>query len=692
MKRKLLITIILAFVLACMLAISISAEAYDATRTEIEYTDIDGVTHKVPVVKYADATAETVASSLNNNATVQARFIDNGAYAILKATDGTLTAYPTWYIIEPSGSAANYVAISEIEYTYVNAKSGKTYENGAIRYIEFPDGMTAVRNNGVFGLKTNGNPYETNVTDFYIPKTVNSIEENAFNSMPYIQNVFIEAGNSISAIKSSTFSTSSIKYVQFENLTEITSIDGFSSCGITGDIDLSNCTKLTAIQGGCFQNSKNIGKITLPDSVETIGNHAFSGIGNAYLASPYLPANLTSIGERFFAYCDAINDTFIFPEGVTSLGNEPFQDSVVAGGPTGKELNLVFLGKVTGVVYLNGNGHQKHAEKVTVYFAQNSLSDYNQNGFKIKPSGSSTTSVPGAIRAVFCAGTGAGTNGNVTGIEYVYITNTDGTSWTTDYVNNADYGFDFDNHTHYGAQKITEATCGKDGVRGVDCIVCDNTIGEVIPATGNHTLEDDGNCETEVICSVCQNVVIEALSHVLGEKYEYPNGYLVVGVYTNGCLNSGCSHGETTEIPALATSKGYSQEQGTEKGAIVFGITFDHNAIKAYEKYLGAKIDFGLIASSVQDGAPLNEDASAKTGTVKSSFANASYSIFQIKLTDIESAQWNKLFHCGGYFVVNGEISYVNNKTTGTASELVSYNIVTTLVDAATSTEQKQTL
>lgn len=711
MKRKIFLTLLITLALISIFAFAISAEAYDETRTTIEYTDINGTTHTVPVVK-SDVEVSVVNEAIRSDTSRERKcdlsgltnMADNSALCILKDTNGGLTAYPSWYIIDAIGTA-----IYEISYGYLNsltATTGKSYTEGAIVYMEFPQGMSNVRSNGVFGMKTNGNPYETNVTDFHIPKTVESIDSNAFNSMPNLKNVFIEEGSPITAINGSTFSVSNVEYVQFENLTELTSIDGFSSCKNLKSLDLSNCVNLTTIQSGtfsgctalesldlskcvnlttikssAFNGCTGLGPITLPDSLTSIGDDALSNLGNGYLTSSYLPASLEWIGKHFFAYNTNLLETYIFPVGVKALADEPFQDSKVAGGPSGKELNLVFLGEVTGIVYLNGNGHQKHAEKVTVYFAQNSCDQYNTNGFKIKPSSKSTTSVPDAIRAAFCKGTGAGTNGSVTGVEYVYITNVDGTSFTSDYVNHADYGFDFDNHKHFGARVSLAETCGKDGFEGVSCIVCDTQIGEIVPATGNHTTEDDGNCETEVICLVCQSVVIEAISHVLGEVYSYDKGYLETGTFKIGCTNKGCTHGETTEIPALAISKGFSQEIGENTGAIVFGITFNREAIKAYEKYLNTTIDFGLIASSVQDESPLNSDASAKTGTIKNSFAEATYSIFQIKLIGIEEAQYAQLFHCGGYFLVDGEISYVNNKSIGSTSTLVSYNIVTTLVE-----------
>ena len=519
MKKRLLIFIALIFVLTCVFAITANAE----NRTSIAYTDIDGVSHNVPIVKYPDATAEKVASTLGHNkATMQSCFMDNGAYAILKDSEGSLTAYPTWYIIEPSGSSTSYVAISEIRYGYVNEMSKKTYSNGAVLYIEFPSGMTCIRDNSVFGGKSK---YEVNVTDIYIPNTVTYFGgENGsrgFNASS-VRRVYFEQNSPITEIPSGCFSNSPVEYIQFESLTSLKTIDGCTTCNLTGELDLSK-TKVEELKNGAFKDNVNITKITLPDTLKTIGDSAFENCGSAYLSSPYLPSSLTYIGIRFFAYNNNLLDTYIFPEGVTSLGNEPFQNSKVSGNPSGKKLSLVFLGKVTGVVYLNGNGHQLHADEVTVYFAQNSLAEYNTNGFYIKPSSSSYTDVPRAIRACFCAGTGKLENGVVTGVEYIYITNVNGNVYTDDMVNDSTYGFDFEEHTHLGAYECVERELTVGGFDGVNCIICDMKQG----VSSEPIFKSLGYAVSEISGAVSQSYAVDRKSF---KEYVEKNGEVTFGV------------------------------------------------------------------------------------------------------------------------------------------------------------------
>ncbi len=662
MKKRILLITTMIMLFAFVLSISVLADAYDPNRTTIEYNgqSVDVIT--------SDATVEEVAKKLGNNATMQGAFKDDNALVVLADANGSLFAFPTWYIIEPSGTDTNYVAISEVEYAFVNTLvEGSTFAKGAIRYIEFPHGMTHIRQNGVFG-NSKGEGYEKNVTDVHIPNSVEDFQSN-YNSNPAfcgnksLKRVYIELGNKIKQIPTSTFSNSSVEYVQFENLTELESIDGFSNTGLNCDIDLSN-SKLKTIAGSAFQNSTGIKKITLPDTVVSIGDGAFENIGSGYLASPYLPSSLTYVGKRFFAYNNNLLDTYIFPAGVKALTDEPFQDSIIAGGPSGKKLDLVFLGEVTGVVYVNGGGHQKHAEKVTVYFAQNSLDQYNRNGFYVKPSSSSETSVPNAIRVAFCKGTGAGSNGSVTGIEYIYLTNTSGSSYTNDMVNDATNGFDFENHTHYGIFTRVENTCASNGSETIACIVCDKNIVTTLEATGEHDY-------VEGICTVCGSALCPGGStHALELDMVYPNGFTSSGAIANKCQNNGCDYYEKIDdAPALFTCLGYSV--GPDGYSLKSGFRIDKDALNEYKSF-NPDFKFGLVilnAKSVASDENLfvNGALNSSAKGLQVEIPSVEYTILNADVSNFNANMANSLELVVGLYTNDGEgnmtvAQYVNTQ------------------------------
>ena len=62
---------------------------------------------------------------------------------------------------------------------------------------------------------------------------------------------------------------------------------------------------------------------TIPNSVTTIGEHAFSGCDS--LTSINIPNSITTIGNSAFAYCKSLTSINI-PNNVTTIGEETFSD------------------------------------------------------------------------------------------------------------------------------------------------------------------------------------------------------------------------------------------------------------------------------------------------------------------------------------------------------------------------------
>ena len=79
--------------------------------------------------------------------------------------------------------------------------------------------------------------------------------------------------------------------------------------------------RVTAIADYGFIWQKDMKSVTLPDTLETIGQWAFAECES--LGSVELPASLKSIGTAAFLECTALEE-LILPEGLTALGDSAF--------------------------------------------------------------------------------------------------------------------------------------------------------------------------------------------------------------------------------------------------------------------------------------------------------------------------------------------------------------------------------
>lgn len=677
--KKLFIFAFALFALSCSLALC----AFAQDRQTVSFIDANGTLQNVPVVRFDNDTPEVVAAALGNDAKQQGYFKDDGAYAVLKASDGTLCAYPTWYIIEPSGSSASYVAVSEVEYTYinkmekeVNGDNAKSYDRNCILYIEFPEGMTHMRNNGVFGRSSY---YEKSVVEILIPSTVTEVQDMAFSQNKSLKGVKFAENNSITRIGDDAFlDCLSLEYFEFDKLDSLTFIDGFNNCSLlTGTLDLSN-SALTEIGNNAFNGCK-FSKVILPDTIKKLGNGVFKNNGltefkfpadleyigddtfvgnpNMVLESGILPSGLTHVGINFLGNCKMLPETIVFPEGVTTIPDEGFPEVTRPNGEG--VLNIVFLGKMTKVI-IDGSPYQNWAQQVNVFFAQNTISDFSGNvySFTDKESGALGTSVSQSgslvldisdrsisstsqvgdnfIQLIFCGKSGE--------VQQSYILTINGGSITEDRG-----AFNMSAHTHMAYSKVA------------------------------------GDCTSDKICIVC-DVNFAHSSHDFEEIIEYANGFMANGVKSESCQNPDCGvSNDGIILEPIFVSVGFSMSEAPDaKGnySMVQGYIINKEAYTAYIDG-GYTLTYGFVTSvkRVTGASPMvveNGVAVAQNPekTVVVSQSQVLHNYVDLKVTGFNSAHnGEEIIMC--LFVCNGtEIYYISDGMQGNVATAYTVNIL----------------
>ena len=93
----------------------------------------------------------------------------------------------------------------------------------------------------------------------------------------------------------------------------------FFKCSGLEEIDLGK--SITSISDSMFTSCVKLSSITIPDSVKSIGEYSFSNCSN--LTSVTIPDSVTTIGRGAFSHCTTLKDITI-PESVTNIGNWAF--------------------------------------------------------------------------------------------------------------------------------------------------------------------------------------------------------------------------------------------------------------------------------------------------------------------------------------------------------------------------------
>ena len=200
-----------------------------------------------------------------------------------------------------------------------NAFSGCT----SLVSITIPGSMTSIGNNAFMQCAS--------LANITIPDSVTSIGNSAFGGCANLASINVsEKSENYSSVDGILFNKNITKLIRYPSAKTISEYSVPNSVTSIGNSAFSGCTNLasitipdsvTSIGDGAFGVCTNLASITISNSVTSIGTHTFTSCAN--LTSITIPDSVTSIGSMAFNGCKSLA-SIIIPDSMTSIGDMAF--------------------------------------------------------------------------------------------------------------------------------------------------------------------------------------------------------------------------------------------------------------------------------------------------------------------------------------------------------------------------------
>ena len=319
---------------------------------------------------------------------------------------GNISSTPLFY--------ANHLYVNESEITNLVIPNSVTSIGdyafsscSGLTSVTIPGSVTSI-GNGAFS-------YCSGLTSVTIPGSVTSIGERAFSGCSALTSIAVENGNMVYDSRdncNAIIKTSTNELIAgCKNTTipsSVTSIGNGAFSGCSGLSSITIPSSVTSIGNNAFSSCSGLTSITIPGSVTSIGDYAFSGCRG--LTSITIPGSVTSIGESVIMDCDSLTSVTI-QDGVTSIGKKAFYEcrgltSVTIPGSVTSIGNYAFSGcyDLSSVTIQDGVtsiGERAFGEcwSLTSFTIPNSVTSIGESAFW-GCSGLTSITIPGSVTSI----------------------------------------------------------------------------------------------------------------------------------------------------------------------------------------------------------------------------------------------------------------------------------------------------
>ena len=242
-----------------------------------------------------------------------------------------------------------------------NIGSYTFYGCSSLTSVVIPDSVTSIGSYAFYGCNS--------LTSIVIPDSVTNIGSGALAYCGSLINISVSAENqNYTDIDGNIYSKDELTLVQYATgktdisfiiPNSVTSIGNHAFAGCHSFKSINIPDSVTSIGRYAFENCSSLTSVVIPDSVTSFGYSAFSGCSS--LTSVVIGDSITSISDYAFQYCSSLTSVVI-PDSVTSIGSSAFSgcssltsvvipDSVTSIGSSAfsgcSSLNEVYISDIT---------------------------------------------------------------------------------------------------------------------------------------------------------------------------------------------------------------------------------------------------------------------------------------------------------------------------------------------------------